>query len=84
MKKIIQRELEVAFSRQSQPIWFRVSKYLLLAAVIYAFRGSVELWLVIAGLLVAAMILHFWYRHKTQAWTRSYGMWSYEKNKPKH
>lgn len=83
MKKIIQRELEVAFSRHSQPAWFRVNKYLLLAAAIYTFWGSFMLWLIIAILMTAAMVLHFWYRHKTSAWTRSYGLWSYEKNKPK-
>ena len=83
MKKIIKRELEVAFSRHAQPAWFRVSKYLFLAAAIYAFRGSVLLWLSIAGMMVAGLTLHLWYRYKTNAWTRSYGMWSFEKNKPK-
>src|SRR5215203_5612751 len=43
--KIIKRELEVAFSKHSQPLWFRVSKYVLLAGVLFLFWGSPVLWI---------------------------------------
>jgi len=79
--KILKRELEVAFSRHSQPIWFRVLKYILLAAVLFLFWGSPLLWVILLSLFVVAMFLHFWYRYKTKAWTRDYGMWKHEKNR---
>jgi hypothetical protein len=82
-KKIIQREIEVAFSKHSQPAWFRIVKYVLLAVICYFFWGSRWLWIILIILLVPALLLHFWYRYKTNGWTKSYGMWDYEKNKPK-
>lgn len=82
MNKIIKRELEVAFSRQSQPIWFKVVKYFLLGAVIYLFWGSWWLGPMIGALIALALVLHFWVRYKTKGWTQSYGLWDYNKNKP--
>ena len=83
-KKTINREFEVAFSKKSQPIWFRILKYIVLAAVIYFFRGSQWLWIILASLCAIALLLHFWVRYKTNGWTKSYGLWDYEKNKPKN
>jgi hypothetical protein len=34
---IIKRELEVAFSKHSQPAWFRVLKYIVIGSVLYFF-----------------------------------------------
>ena len=79
LNKIIKRELEVAFSKHSQPIWFKVLKYVLLGAVIFLFWGSPVLWIILISLFVIAMFLHFWYRYKTKAWTKSYGMWKHDK-----
>jgi hypothetical protein len=28
-----------------------------------------------------AMLLHFWYRYKTNGWTKSYGLWKHEKDR---
>jgi hypothetical protein len=81
--EIIKREFEVAFSRHAQPVWFRISKYVLLGITMYFFGRSKLFWIIIAGLFVMALVLHFWYRYKTEGWTKSYGMWDYEKNKPK-
>jgi hypothetical protein len=83
MNKKIRRELEVAFSKHAQPVWFRIAKYVLLALSLYFFWESGTFWIVVLILFAAAMILHFWYRYKTQGWTRSYGLWNYEKNKSK-
>lgn len=77
LSPVIKRELEVAFSKHSQPVWFRIFKYIVLATVVYALWGTGTLWIVLAVLLVFSLSLHFWYRHKTKAWTRSYGMWKY-------
>ena len=82
-KKTINREFEVALSKNSQPIWFRVLKYILLGGVIYFFRESAWMWIILTALLIVALIVHFWVRYKTKGWTQSYGLWKYEKNKPR-
>jgi hypothetical protein len=78
LSKTLRRELAVAFAKDSQPVWFRIAKYVLLAVVLYFFWGRRELWIVLGGCLVLALALHFWYRHKTRGWTRSYGLWKYD------
>jgi hypothetical protein len=80
--KTIKREIEVAFSKRSQPLWFRILKYLLLGGIVYFFWGSKLLWIILLILFAFSMILHFWFRYKTHGWTKSYGMWKYDKNKP--
>jgi hypothetical protein len=79
--KIIKRELEVAFSKHSQPIWFRVLKYILLGAILYFFRDTKLLWIILLIMFAFAMLLHFWYRYKTNGWTKSYGLWKHEKDR---
>ena len=82
MNKKIRRELEVAFSKHAQPIWFRILKYLILGTLLYFLWNSKWLWLIMSLLLVLGLALHFWYRYKTMGWTKDYGGWVYEKNKP--
>jgi hypothetical protein len=77
----LKREIEVAFSKHSQPVWFRVLKYILLAGFLYFFWGNKYLLPGFLIFLVFAIALHFWYRYKTQGWTKSYGMWKYHKSK---
>lgn len=79
----IRREIEVAFSKHSQPVWFRIVKYLVLGAVVYFLWGTNTLWIVLGILVVFSLTLHFWYRYKTKAWTQSYGMWKYHRGKGK-
>lgn len=81
INKTIRRELEVAFSKHSQPVWFRITKYVLLTCVLYFFWDSPYLWPGLFVMLVLALLLHFWYRYKTKGWTQTYGMWKYEKSK---
>jgi len=81
--KIIKREIEVAFSKHSQSIWFRILKYILLGCIIYRFWGNKLLWPILLVLLALALLIHFWYRYKTGGWTKSYGGWNYDKNKSK-
>ena len=75
--KTIKREIEVAFSKHSQPVWFRVLKYIALGCMIYLFGGSKLFWIILSVLVVISLILHFWYRYKTNGWTKSYGMWKH-------
>ena len=81
LPKTIRREIEVAFSRHAQPAWFRVSKYILIIVLFYFFWGQAVFWIILLIMFGIGVILHIWYRHKTEGWTKSYGMWDYEKNK---
>ncbi|MEK6782615.1 MAG: hypothetical protein AABY93_12975 [Bacteroidota bacterium] len=82
LAEIIKREIEVAFSKHSQPVWFRILKYTLLGFVLYFFWGSQLLWTGLLIMFVFALSLHFWYRYKTQGWTKSYGLWKHVKKPP--
>jgi hypothetical protein len=83
LKKIIQREIEVAFAKHAQPVWFRILKYVLLAVMCYFFWEGRWFWIILIVLFVVSLCIHFWYRYKTNGWTKSYGGWNYEENKPK-
>ena len=60
LNKTIKRELEVAFSKHSQPIWFRILKYILLGAIVFFFWGTKLLWIILLSTFAFAMLLHFW------------------------
>lgn len=79
----MKREIEVALSKYSQPIWFRIVKYILLAVLVYALWGTNHFWIVLAILLLVSLSLHFWYRYKTKGWTQDYGMWQYHSKQNK-
>ena len=79
----IKREIEVAFSKHAQPAWFRIVKYVVLLTAFYFFWREKLFWLTLLAVFVLGLPLHFWYRYKTKGWTRSYGFWNYDKNKPK-
>lgn len=81
-RKTLHREVEVAFSKHAQPVGFRVIKYTVLTVIVYFFWGNPFLWPVLIGVFVFSILLHLWYRHKTEGWTKSYGKWKYEQNKP--
>ena len=82
LSKTIKREIEVAFSKHAQPAWFRIVKYILLASLVYFLWGRKLLWIILLIMISVGLLLHFWYRYKTKGWTRSYGAWNYDKNKP--
>ncbi|HWA35088.1 MAG TPA: hypothetical protein VG737_13195 [Cyclobacteriaceae bacterium] len=78
LSKVVRRELEVAFSRKSQPLWLRIMKYLVLGLGVYFFWGHEYFWQGLAAMIVLALAVHFWVRHKTAGWTKSYGLWKYD------
>ena len=80
--QIIKRELEVAFAQNAQRRWVKILKYVVLAVLIYFLWGTKWLWIVLIVLFGLAFLIHFFYRYKTHGWTKSYGGWDYEKNKP--
>lgn len=81
--KLLNREFEVAFSKNAQPIWFRVLKYTLIGFYIYLYWNNDLFWTILLVILVLSLFLHFWYRYKTNGWTKSYGGWDFDKNKSK-
>jgi hypothetical protein len=83
MKKTLQREAEVAFSRHAQPVWFRLIKYPVLLAAGYLLWDTKYFWGCFSILLLASVALHLFYRYKTKAWSRSFGGWDYHKNQPR-
>jgi hypothetical protein len=78
LNQTVKRELQVAFSKKAQSPWFRVLKYTLVIGLIYLLWNSNLLWVVLPVLIVICVGLHFWYRFKTNGWTKSYGLWKYE------
>ena len=77
--KVLKRELEVAFSKEAQSVWFRILKYILLLSALYFFWGNKFLWITLGVLPVFSLSLHFWYRYKTKGWTQNYGLWKHNK-----
>lgn len=47
--------------------------------MLYFFWGTKQLWIILVIMLAVALSLHMWYRFKTKAWTKSYGLWKYDK-----
>lgn len=82
--KTIKREIEVAFSKNSQPVWFRILKYILIGCLIYFLWGTNLLWIILLSMFCIGTLLHFWYRHKTHGWTKSYGLWKHELDSKKN
>jgi len=78
---IIKRELEVAFSKDAQPVWFRIVKYILLGTMVYFLWGTQLLWNILFSVFVIGTALHFWFRYKTHGWTKSYGKWKHERDR---
>ncbi len=71
----VKREAQVAFSRTAQPVWFRITKWVVFAGVTRWLYGTKWFWIWIAGGLVAGTAVHFVYRWKTQGWTHPWGGW---------
>jgi hypothetical protein len=83
MNKILQREIEVAFSKHSQPVWFRVTKWVVIIIGVYFLHDKEFFWPLVLFLTVVALALHLLWRYKTNRWTQSWIGWDYEKNKPR-
>ena len=55
----LRRELRVAFSRHAQPVWFRVTKWMLVITGIILFHDRSRFWWTMAALAVAGTLVHF-------------------------
>lgn len=72
----LRREARVALSRKAQPVWFRITKWMFLVLFIALFHDQPWFFWAFAGLTTAALLLHLFYRWKTDAWTRAWGGWN--------
>jgi hypothetical protein len=75
MRNVIRRELQVAFSRKAQPIWFRVVKWLLFIGISALLWSTPYFWWWILGMLGLSLTVHFVWRWKTKGWTRPWRGW---------
>jgi hypothetical protein len=72
---ILQREVQVAFSPRAQPHWFRLIKWSIIIVATARYRQRAWFPYVVSSTLIIALSLHFFYRWKTQGWTRAWGGW---------
>ena len=76
VRKLWRRELDVAFSRNHQPIWFRILKWIMIVTTAFLLRRHPYFWRGVFGVLMLALGLHLFYRWKTHAWTCAWGGWN--------
>ena len=84
MRQLFKRELDVAFSLQGQPLWFRITKWIVFIGVSRKMlpvlrrsgRHRLALWGWFAGLPLAGLALHGFYRRQTKGWTQPRGGWN--------
>ena len=75
-RKILRRELRVAFSRRAQPLWFRIVKWVVAISIsVYLWRTRYFWWWILGG-LVAGLTVHFIWMWKTKGWTQPWGGWN--------
>ena len=72
----IKRELRVAFSRNVQPLWFRIAKWIVFVGITRWLYGTKWFGTWIVGGPVAGIALHLVYRWKTRGWTQPWGGWN--------
>ena len=74
----IMRELHVIARGQS--IRFRVVKYAILVPlfiVLYAWKGWEITWKVLVALAILGVLVHFFFRHMTDGWRKSWWLYSF-------
>lgn len=72
----LRREFRVAFSKHAQPVWFRVIKWAMLITLNAMFWHEPNFWWCLLAVSLSGLVLHFFYRWKTIAWTRPWGGWN--------
>ncbi len=71
----VKRELRVAFSRQAQPVCFRIAKWMVAIGISLILWGTPYFWVWILGALGLSLTVHLVWRWKTSGWTRPWGEW---------
>lgn len=73
--KTLRRELAVAFSLKTQPLWMRVVKWIVLIGVAGLLLNTRFFWWWVLGLPALGVAVHLFYRWKTRGWMRPWGGW---------
>ena len=76
LKEFYRKEKYIALHAQSSR--FRIVKYcvlLVIAVGVYVWKGLGAVGLLLLLLSIAGICLHFFFRWKTQAWTKSWGLY---------
>ena len=72
----IKREFSVAFSPRAQPVWLRVTKWIVIIGVTCLLRRTPYFWFWVLGLPALGLVVHFFIRWKTHGWTKPWGGWN--------
>jgi hypothetical protein len=75
---MLRRELRVAFSKNAQPVWFRIAKWLVFLTGfgwLWQSRRD-QFWYWLTGALLAGLAVHSVWRWQTHGWTRPWGGWN--------
>lgn len=78
-RKLIGRELKVMFSFKAQPLWFRITKWVVFVGAAAWFRRTyprATFWRWLAGIPLAGLTMHLVYRRKTHGWTQPWAGWN--------
>jgi hypothetical protein len=60
MRAIIRREFEVMFAKDTQPLWFRITKWTLYIVLIFILHGGPWFWIWVLGVPLAGLVMHLW------------------------
>lgn len=72
----VRREWRVALSLRAQPLWFRISKWIVFLTLAVIFRRQPLFWWCVLAIAGLGLGLHLFYRWKTHCWTRPWGGWN--------
>ena len=75
LRKVLKREMRVAFSGRAQPAWFRVLKWAIAVGVSVLLWRTPYFWLWMLGAPALGLTVHFIWRWKTKGWTQPWGGW---------
>lgn len=75
MRNAMKRELRVAFSRKAQPVWFRITKWIVIIGISALLWRKPTFWFWILGALGLGLTVHIVWRWQTKGWTRPWGGW---------
>ena len=75
VKPWIRRELNVAFSRKGQPLWFRFIKWAVILFTAWNYWQAPYFGVCIAAAFLLGLALHLFWRYKTKGWTKAWGGW---------
>ncbi|HEY1012415.1 MAG TPA: hypothetical protein VGE07_06885 [Herpetosiphonaceae bacterium] len=76
MSAVLKREVRIAFSRHAQPLWIRITKWIVLLSLAARARRHPRLWRWVVAMPLAGIMLHMVYRTKTKGWTQPWGGWN--------